>query len=142
MEIIPQKLVDLCKTKMEDDDINDEDASLRGNFDIYIGLDPTISDSCSLMIYSRGRCVSEQKDPRSKLRISSSGVDFRAGLTMILIDLDDKLVMTPTKEGIANHKNDAKELVLEEVRREWLLAKINWNERDEPTNSLITLNNH
>ena len=56
-----------------------------------------------LYIYScqAGRLIKKETDARHLLGLSTSGVDYTQGLTVIINDITGKLPLTPTKDGIA-----------------------------------------
>lgn len=72
----------------------------RVNSDINKGIG---TSTCRLYIYScqAGRLILKELDARFLLGLSSSGVDFTQGLTVIVNDSQGKLPLTPTKDGIA-----------------------------------------
>jgi Bromodomain len=61
------------------------------------------ASTCMLYIYScqAGRLIQKEVDARYMLGLSSSGVDYTQGLTVIVNDVAGKLPLTPTKDGIA-----------------------------------------
>jgi hypothetical protein len=58
---------------------------------------------CRIYIYScqAGRLIQMESDARFMLGLSTSGVDYCQGLTIIINDTEGKLPLTPTKDGIA-----------------------------------------
>jgi hypothetical protein len=80
---------------------------------IYCGFDAQRMDedirrgqgtsTCYLYIYSceAGRLIRHERDARYMLGLSSSGVDYTQGLTVIINDHRGTLPLTPTKDGIA-----------------------------------------
>jgi len=88
----------------------DQPGPNKYKLNIYCGFDAkrVYSDGrrtspCHLYIYSRdaGRLIERERDARYLLGLSASGVDYTQGLTVIINDIDGKLPLTPTKDGIA-----------------------------------------
>lgn len=91
----------------------DQPAAGKHPLNIYCGFDAQRVDrdlrlkqgtsTCMLYIYScqAGRLIKQHIDARHMLGLSSSGVDYTQGLTVLINDIDGKLPLTPTKDGIA-----------------------------------------
>ena len=97
--------------------LSDEDwdrpTAAKHGLSIYCGFDAQRVDrdlrkkkgtsTCALLVYScrAGRLVEQERDARHLLGLSSSGVDYTQGLTVIVEDGEGRLPLTPTKDGIA-----------------------------------------
>ena len=106
-ESLPETVWD--KEGAPDDDDNDKyKLNIYCGFDFRRVYDDVMvngrgTSTCQLYIYScqAGRLIQKEIDARFLLGLTTSGVDYTQGLTIIVNDSDGKLPLTPTKDGIA-----------------------------------------